>query len=72
MIEELINTILLESLERLPTFSGNRNEDVIQWLKDMTDGLNYAKFTDEDKVLVIQTYIKGDARGWLLNNIDIQ
>ncbi|CAF4389206.1 unnamed protein product, partial [Rotaria magnacalcarata] len=45
--------MLLNHLKTLPAFSGNQNEDAVQWLKDITDGLNYAEFTDDRKTFII-------------------
>ncbi|CAF2111874.1 unnamed protein product [Rotaria magnacalcarata] len=50
--------MLLNHLKTLPTFSGNQNEDAVQWLKDITDGLNYAEYTDDRKTFIISEYIK--------------
>jgi hypothetical protein len=61
--------MLSNHLKNLPTFNGNQNEDVNQWLKDVTDGLNYVKFTDDQKISIISGYLNGDARRWLLGNV---
>ncbi|CAF2111692.1 unnamed protein product [Rotaria magnacalcarata] len=61
--------MLLNHLKTLPAFSGNYNEDAVQFLKDITDGLNYAEFTDDQKVSIISSFVNGDARRWLLKNL---
>ncbi|CAF2079468.1 unnamed protein product [Rotaria magnacalcarata] len=61
--------MLLNHLKTLPTFSGNQNEDAVQWLKDITDGLNYAEYTDDRKTFIISEYLKSDARLWLFGNL---
>jgi hypothetical protein len=71
MADEIMYTILLNMLETLPKFSGNRGEDVIQWLDDVTNGFEYAQFTDDQKLSIISTYIEGDARRWLIKNMSI-
>ena len=63
--------MLLNHLKTLPTFNGNSDEDVIQWLKDITDSLNYVKFTDNQKVSIISGYLDGDARRWRLGNVSV-
>jgi hypothetical protein len=63
--------MLLNHLKNLPTFSGNQNEDVIRWLKDIIDRLNYAKFTDDQKIMIISGYLNGDTRRWLLRNMPV-
>jgi hypothetical protein len=63
--------MLLNHLKNLPTFSGNQNEDVIRWLKDIIDRLNYAKFTDDQKIMIMSGYLNGDARRWLLGNVSV-
>ncbi|CAF1233288.1 unnamed protein product [Rotaria magnacalcarata] len=40
--------MLLNHLKTLPAFSDNQKEDAVQWLKDITDGLNYAEFTSQN------------------------
>ncbi|CAF4016323.1 unnamed protein product [Rotaria magnacalcarata] len=40
--------MLLNHLKTLPGFSDNQKEDAVQWLKDITDGLNYAEFTSQN------------------------
>ena len=50
MTKKLIGSMLSNHLKTLPTFSGNQNEDVVQWLKNIIDGLNYAEFTDDQKI----------------------
>ncbi|CAF2053021.1 unnamed protein product [Rotaria magnacalcarata] len=42
---------------------------LFQWLNDIINGLNYAEFTDDQKVLIISGYVNGDARRWLLKNL---
>ncbi|CAF1162198.1 unnamed protein product [Rotaria magnacalcarata] len=49
--------MLSNHLKTLPAFSGNQIEDVVQWLTDITNGLNYAEFTDDHKILIISGYI---------------
>ncbi|CAF5124769.1 unnamed protein product, partial [Rotaria magnacalcarata] len=61
--------MLLNHLKTLPAFSGNQNEDAVQWLKDITDGLNYVEFTNDRKTFIISEYVKGDARIWLFGNL---
>ncbi|CAM4944724.1 unnamed protein product [Rotaria socialis] len=61
--------MLSNHLKTLPTFSGNENEDVVQWLTDITDGLNCAEFTDDHKILIISGFINGCARRWLFENL---
>lgn len=63
--------MLSSQLEKLPTFNGNPDEDVIQWLRDITDVLNYVKFTDDQKLSIIAGYIDGNARRWLFENLSI-
>lgn len=62
---------ILNHLKILPTFNGNDNEDAVQWLYDITDGLNYVKFTDDQKVSTVADYLGGDVRRWLLENISV-
>ncbi|CAF4850835.1 unnamed protein product [Rotaria socialis] len=61
--------MLLNHLKTLPAFSGNQSEDAVQWLKDITDGLNYAEYTDDRKTFIISEYLKSDARLWLFGNL---
>ncbi|CAF3974753.1 unnamed protein product, partial [Rotaria magnacalcarata] len=42
---------------------------LFQWLNDIINGLNYAEFTDDQKVSIISGYVNGDARRWLLKNL---
>jgi len=71
MAEELFNAILLNSLEKLPLFGGQRNENVEKWLEEITDGLNFAGFYDDQKVRVIHTYLTGEAREWIIKNMSV-
>ena len=63
--------MLSNHLKNLLTFNGNYKEDVNQWLKDITDGLNYVKFNDDQKLTIIVGYLNGDARRWLLGNVSV-
>jgi len=63
--------MLFNDLKNIPTFSGNENEDAAQWLKDITDALNYAGFPDDHKVSFICGYLEGDARRWLFLNVSV-
>lgn len=71
MADELMYDMLLKMLENLPTFSGKRNEDVIQWLEEITYGFNCAQFNDDQKVSIVSKYIKDAARIWLIHNMFI-
>jgi hypothetical protein len=63
--------MLSSQLKNLPTFNGNPDEDAIQWLKDITDRLNYVKFTDDQKLSIIAGCMDGNARRWLFGNLSI-
>jgi hypothetical protein len=71
MAKKLVGSMLSNHLKTLPKFSGNQNEDAVQWLKDIIDGLNYAAFTDDQKVSIISGYLNDDARRWLLQNVSV-
>jgi hypothetical protein len=71
MADRFLKAMLEYQLERLPTFTGERYEDVIQWLKDMTDELNCVSYDDNQKVMIIPRYIQGGARKWLMYNMPI-
>jgi len=71
MAKKLVGSMLSNLLKTLPKFSGNQNEDAVQWLKDIIDGLNYAAFTDDQKVSIISGYLNDDARRWLLQNVSV-
>ncbi|CAF3855555.1 unnamed protein product [Rotaria sordida] len=64
-------TILLNLLEKLPLFGGQRNEDIDEWLQEITIGLNFARLNDDQKVRITHTYLIGDARKWIINNMVI-
>ncbi len=61
--------MLSKHLKTLPKFIGNQNKDAVQCLKEIIDGLNYAAFTDDQKVSIISGYLNDDARRWLLQNV---
>jgi hypothetical protein len=71
MVTKKMDRMVLNHLKTLPTFHGNEDEDAIQWLKDITDGLNYVKFTDDQKVAFIVDYLADNARRWLLSNVSV-
>ncbi|CAF2108874.1 unnamed protein product [Rotaria magnacalcarata] len=71
MAEELFNAILLNSLEKLPLFGGQQNENVEKWLEEITYGFNFAGFDDDQKVRVIHIYLTGEARKWIIKNMSV-
>jgi hypothetical protein len=71
MDEELSDSMLLHALENLPSFGGQRNEDVNKWLEAITNGLNFVGLNDNHKVRLIHTYLTGDARRMIINNMAV-
>jgi hypothetical protein len=71
MDEELMESIFLNTLENLPSFGGKLNEDVNKWLAAITNGFNFVGFNDNDKVRIIHTYLTGDARRMIMNNMAV-
>jgi hypothetical protein len=69
MSEKLINTILSNSVDILPKFAGENNDNVNKWLTDITKELNSLKLTDQQKLSRIQTLLIDDARRWFMNNM---
>lgn len=71
MAEKLINTVLSNNLSKVPKFSGKGNENVIKWIKDVTNELNLLKLDDVQKLSVVQTFLLDDARRWFINNLEL-
>jgi len=66
---KLVNTLLTNTLDKLPKFGGTNNEDVNKWLFDITNELNLLKLVDRQKLFTIQTFLVDDARQWYINNL---
>lgn len=71
MAEKLINTVLSNNLSKVPKFSGKGNENVMKWIKEITNELNLLKLDDGQKLSVVQTFLLDDARRWFINNLDL-
>ena len=70
MTDKLINTLLSNNIEKLPKFAGKPDENVNKWLTDISNELNMVKLSDDQKRMVIQTFLLDDARKWFINNMN--
>ena len=69
MTDKVIHTILSNNIDKLPKFAGRPEENINKWLVDITNELNMAKLDDDQKRMVIQTFLIEDARKWFINNM---
>lgn len=69
--EDVVNMIFAKFLETLPSFSGNRNDDVNKWLEEIAIGFQCVGLNDEEKVALVHTYVTGEARMWLIKNMAV-
>ncbi|CAF1359797.1 unnamed protein product [Didymodactylos carnosus] len=52
------------------TFSGENNENVTKWLKDVTNAFKLAGFSDTEKNKSISTFLRDHALTWYTHNMD--
>lgn len=71
MDEKLTISLLSNSSDKLPKFSGKNSENVVRWLTKVTNELNVFKLTDAQKLLMVPSVLLDDARQWYVNNLDI-
>ncbi|CAF2987570.1 unnamed protein product [Rotaria sp. Silwood2] len=70
MTDKLLISRISKQLDQWPTFGGKLTENVIKWLKDITNELDVVKFDDSQKLSVIQTSLIDDARKWFISNME--
>jgi hypothetical protein len=66
---KLVNTLITNTVDKLPKFGGTNNEDINKWLFNITNELNILKLADRQKLYTIQTLLVDDARQWYINNL---
>ena len=69
MDEKLTVSLLTNSSDKLPKFSGKNSENVIKWLTKITNELNVFKLSNAQKLLMVPSVLLDDARQWYVNNL---
>jgi hypothetical protein len=66
---KLLTTLITSTIDKLPKFSGKNTENVNKWLTKITNELDLLKLLDQQKLMLIQTFLVDDARQWYINNL---
>ena len=68
IMESLRNQMLINSLEKLPKFSGRSKQNVSKWLREIQQAMHIFKLTDDEKLFFIPLCLENDARDWFFDN----
>ncbi|CAF4520283.1 unnamed protein product, partial [Rotaria sp. Silwood2] len=69
MAEKTVSTLLTKTLEETPKYSGRPDQDVDEWLKDLTTTFRMADITESQALKIIPTFLEGPAKLWFNENI---
>lgn len=69
VVLSLRHQMLLNSLDKLPKFSGRGTNNVSQWLRETEQALHLLKLPNTDKLFFISSCLESDARDWYFDNI---
>ena len=69
MAEKAVANILSKTLEQLPKYSGQPDQDADEWLKDLTSTFRMADITESQALKIIPTFLEGSVKQWFMENI---
>ena len=68
IMESFRHQMLINSLEKLPKFSGKSNQKVSKWLHEIQQAMHIFKLADNEKLFLISTCLEADTRDWFFDN----
>ena len=68
MAGKTVATIIAKTLEETPKFSGKSDQNVEEWLKDLTAKFNMAEITESQALKIISTFLEGSVKEWFIEN----
>ena len=71
VVTSLRNQMLLNSLEKLPKFSGRGTQNVSRWLREIEQSMHLLKLSDQEKFFFISSCLESDARDWYFDNVQL-
>ncbi|CAF2621992.1 unnamed protein product [Rotaria sp. Silwood2] len=71
VLDSLRNQMLINSLEKLPKFTGKSKQNVSKWLREIQQSLHMFKLSDEEKLFFIPSCLEADAKDWFYDNMHL-
>ncbi|CAF3302419.1 unnamed protein product [Rotaria sp. Silwood2] len=71
VLDSLRNQMLINSLEKLPKFTGKLKQNVSKWLREIQQSLHMFKLSDEEKLFFIPSCLEADAKDWFYDNVHL-
>jgi hypothetical protein len=68
MAAKTVATIIAKTLEDTPKFSGKSDQNVDEWLKDLSAKFHMAEITEPQALKIISTFLEGPVKEWFLEN----
>jgi hypothetical protein len=68
MAAKTVATIITKTLEDTPKFAGKSDQNVDEWLKDLSAKFNMAEITEPQALKIISTFLEGPVTEWFTEN----
>ena len=68
VFSSLRNQLLLSHIEKLPKFSGHSKQNVLKWLREVTQSMHLLKLSDMEKLFFVPSCVETDAKDWFFDN----